>query len=1096
MRFLSALLTTTLKLSLIFVLSLSSQAQGWRKGEMEIKVFLNDKQDAKTLHNLGINGDIYRDHALMYVISEELDALKNTGLNYQITKADLNAYSENFWQNRDAYHTSDEIIAIMDSLVDALPQLVSKTVYGTSVGGRELSALKISDNVSVDENEAEIGFDGNIHGDEIGGGENMIRLARWLCQQYQAGNPQINDLVNNREIWIYTLANPDGRENLTRYNNNGIDLNRDWGFNWNGEGSSPGPYSQPESKSLRQMMLDNQFAIHMTLHSGIEMYLHPWYFYEVPCPDIAEEIVLADMYASTSGYGNLTTGPGTSLYPTTGSTAESYYGVKGSHGIVMELSSNKQPPSSQIGYYFDINLQPSINLIQYAGYGLQGLITDAQSGDPVAAVIYVGDKMTCYSDPVVGDYHKFVTAGTYTVKVKANGYQTQIISNVSVENLATTTLDIQMEATEEQSIYQVCASQRPSASSSHEQASWDVIGPPDNLYYSLGKNGWMVFDMQYLVLDGAGSDIIVFEGDAGDEGFELFAGASIDGPWSSLGTGNGISEFDLSNSTISEARYFKILDDGDGGNEADAGFDLDAVQSMSSIAGPYILLDEYTINDENGNNNGQLDPGETAVLTVTLKNIGTQDATNLFSNLTSDDLYLSVLTGEVQPMGDLQIGMTAQASFDIAADGNTPAGHTATLNLDYYGDDGLSGSKFIDLTFPDYCYPSANCSYGDGFTDFALEAISNLNNDCSNDNGLDGYGNFTDMIANLSPGESYTLQWETGYSDQYASLWIDFNDDKEFDNDEMLIDNFHLSNDGQLYNTDFEIPEMVPAGEHRLRIRAHWQEPASDPCSSYSYGETEDYTVVIEQGNTILPEFEADINEFCGAGTVQFTDLSQGNVSEWLWQFPGGQPESSSEQNPQVLYESAGSFDVTLSVSNATFTESLTMDNYIAIHELPEVSLEPFTIFCLQWPPYQLVEGLPEGGIYSGPGVIDGWFHPEIADLGEHEISYTYTDENGCTNFASQMLVVDACTGLAESALSFSIFPNPSHGIFTLVSPFSDSDVRILVKDDLGNTVYQKQGATIVAGQGLIIRLDKPVPGLYFIIIEASHRMVKKVMVE
>ncbi len=843
------------------------------------------------------------------------------------------------------------------------------------------------------------------------------------------------------------------------------------------------------------MVLDNQFSIHMTLHSGIELYLHPWYFYEVPCPDIDEEEVLAEMYASTSGYSNLPTGPGTSLYPTTGSTAESYYGVKGSHGIVMELSSNKQPPPSQISYYFSINLQPTINLIEYAGYGLQGMVTDAQTGDPVAAVIYVGDKMTCFSDPEIGDYHKFVVGGTYTVKVKANGYETQVITGVTVEDLAANTLDIELEPESHQSIYQVCASQRPSANSLHEQPSWDVIGPPDNLYYSMGKNGWMVFDMQELVLNGPGSDIIVFEGDATNEGFELYAGNSIDGPWELIGTGSGTSEFDLENSTISEARYFKIEDDGDGGNEFDAGFDLDAMQSMSSISGPYILMDNYVINDENGNNNGQLDPGETAEITITLTNIGTEDATNVSGELNTDDNFVTILTTEPQDMGDLAIGSVASATFELSAEENTPAGHISTLNLDYTGDNGLSGTKFIDLTFPDYCYPTANCSFGDGFIGFALEDISNMNNGCSNDNGTEGYGNFVDLSTPLTPGETYTVEWETGYSSQFASLWIDFNDDKEFSPDELRIEDFEMDNSGQVYTTDFDVPEDVMPGEHRMRIRARWLDSSSDPCASFSYGETEDYTIVIEGGNAISPDFAADETEFCESGTVQFSDLSQGNVTEWAWEFPGGEPETSNEQNPEVSYNTAGIYDVMLTVSNPENSQTLTREDFINIHALPEITFEPVGDMCVDWPAHELNEGYPEGGEYSGEGVTDGWFHPEEAGIGTHTITYFYTDEFGCENAADQEIYVDACTGIAENGASFSIFPNPSEGTFSIIPERNFMEADISVLDVFGKKVFEMNRVNAIAGEALEIRLDGISPGFYYLVIEGRVRVVKKVLI-
>ncbi len=46
---------------------------------------------------------------------------------------------------------------------------------------------------------------------------------------------------------------------ITRYNANGVDLNRDYGYMWGGEGGSPGPFSQPETQAIREHVLENNF---------------------------------------------------------------------------------------------------------------------------------------------------------------------------------------------------------------------------------------------------------------------------------------------------------------------------------------------------------------------------------------------------------------------------------------------------------------------------------------------------------------------------------------------------------------------------------------------------------------------------------------------------------------------------------------------------------------------------------------------------------------------------------------------------------------------------------------------------------------------
>jgi len=1090
MKLRNILRLTVLPVFFLFLV-INSSAQGWRPHEMEVKVELADRSDAQMLNDLHLIGDIYIKYALMYVTPDELQRIKETGLRYEITKPDLNAWAADFLENRDEYHSYEETLELMDSLADNLPGLVMKVVYGESIQGRQLSALKISDNVTVDEPEPEMAFDANIHGDEIGACENAIRFARWLCQQY-GNNQEITDLVDSREIWIYPLVNPDGREALTRYNAAGIDLNRDWGYLWGGDGNSPSPFSQPESKALRQMVLDNQFSIQMTFHSGIELFLYPWYNRTDNCPDYAEVTQLADVYSSTSGYGNLQSGPGTSLYPTTGTTAESYYGIMGSDGIVLEISNNKQPPPSQIGYYFSININPMVKMIEYAGYGVEGTVTDAGTGDPVAAVVYVGNTLPCYADPLVGDFHKFVMPGTYNVKVKANGYQTKIINDVTVNALSAVTVDVALEPEEHQSIYRIIASMIPGGSNTADEGtSWDAIGPPDNLNYSLGKAGWMVFDMQELVVNGEGDDLIVFEGDESPEGFTIYAGSSMDGPWQLLGEGEGTTQFDLGECALNEARYFKIEDDGDGNaNVADAGFDLDAVQSMSSLSGPYLLISQIVVDDQAGNANGQLDPGETADFEITLKNIGTEDALNIEGTLTCADPLITVGTPGAQSYGNIPTGETSTATFTVSADEQIPAGHTSVLELAYSGDNGLSGVKNFEITFPDYCFPTANCSYGDGFTGFSLESIDNMNSGCSDG----GYGDFTDMSTDLTAGETYTVSWETGYSNQEASLWIDLDDDMEFEPEELLITDFNLENSGQVYTTDFTVPGNASPGEKRLRIRANWQNSSADPCADFSYGETEDYTVNVISGGYMQPAFTADQTEICQGDEVQFTDNSTGNITSWSWEFPGGDPSASSEQNPLVTYENPGSFDVTLTVSDGQTTQSVTHENYITVNALPEVTFGEIEDMCINWPPQELTQGAPEGGIYSGPGVSNGFFDPAQAGLGTHTLTYTYTDNNGCGNSAQQTVYVDACTGISHPECGFGINPNPGKGVFYL-SVENDMIARhIYVMDLTGREIFSQNNIALSPENPFTIDLSDKDAGIYFLKISTQKERTLKII--
>lgn len=670
---------------LFFALAISLHvfAEGWRKGEMEVIVRIMGQEDAIKLHSLRLNGEIGIDHAILYVTPEELLQIRNSGLEYEIRIADLNVHYRGFWDLRAEYHSYEEIIELMDSLELHFPDICKKYDYGTSIGGLELAALKISDSVDLNQIEPEIAFDGGIHGDEIGGAENLVRFARHLCVNYGT-DPEITNYIDQREIWIYPMVNPDGRVNMTRYNMNGIDLNRDWGYMWDGWGNSPEAYSQIETRALRQFMIDHQFSFHTAFHSGLEMMLYPWYYRQDDCPDYDAISFLGLQYSIQSGYTNLPNYSGFTAYGTNGTAAECYYGVMGSYGFTMEISEDKQPPASQLMHYYNINVAPMLMFIEQSGYGIQGVVEDAITGVAIQARITVNDHLPVYTDSINGDYHKFLIPGVYSIKAMANGYESQLIENVNTWQDSVTTLNIQMTALDSarQYAHRVISCQIPGNNWADEGNTPASLGGPDSINYSIGKDGWIVVDMQYGIPDQPGNDIIVYEGDATPEAYELFGGNSMDGPWSLIGTGYGSNEFDLLGSGQTLVRYLKIIDDGDGlSNAPDAGFDLDAVSDLEHVDGIHLVMMNVTINDSSGNNNGVIDAGESVSLNIEIANNGGTTANDIIGNLQTSSSFINI-TQPSASFGTLMPVQAANASFSLDADASTPIGEPVTFTLD------------------------------------------------------------------------------------------------------------------------------------------------------------------------------------------------------------------------------------------------------------------------------------------------------------------------------------------------------------------------------------------------------------------------------
>ncbi len=572
----------------MILIGLNSWAQGWRTGEMEVKVMIDNISDAQKVRNSGFefepaatDGRSIR----MYLVPEELKVLKNSNLRFQVTIPDLNKHYAHYWDDKlvpPGYYTYDQIIAIVDSLAVNFPSICKKVSWGTSIGGRQLAALKISDNVNTDEPEPEIMFDGGIHGDEVGGSQNVIMFARDLCLGY-GSDPTITNLVNNREIWLYPMVNPDGRASMSRYNINGVDCNRDNGYMWNAEGNSWSAFSQIETKALRNGILDNQFVVYTNYHSGTEILSYPWSYRADPTRDNEHINQLASVYANASGYSNLQYGQGYNImYSINGSTKDFQYGSLGNIGWSVEISVDKQPPSSQIGYYYNANRPAMLEIINQCAWGVSGMITDSITGEPVRASIWVNNYFPVYTDPVVGDYHKFLVPGTYTLKVFANGYQPKTIMNVVVGAQGTAVNDVQLKPAATHYACKVMSCQIPGNNFGDEGYTPGAIGAPDGVPYSLGKNGWIVLDMGDTIYNGPGADFKVIQAGSINKGYTVSGGNNIDGPFTMIGTGNGTTSFELGGTPLSKVRYLYIKDGGSGASYGvGMGFNLDAVEMLT-----------------------------------------------------------------------------------------------------------------------------------------------------------------------------------------------------------------------------------------------------------------------------------------------------------------------------------------------------------------------------------------------------------------------------------------------------------------------------------------------------------------------------------
>lgn len=298
------------------------------------------------------------------------------------------------------FHSYVELERDLLDLENSFPDLAKVYDIGDSLESRNIYALKISDNVVLDEDEAETLFLGCHHAREWISVEVPFLLGKYLVENYHL-DISIKNLVDQSEIWIIPLVNPDGLEysiHFYRYwrknrrdngdGTYGVDLNRNYGFQWgyDNNGSSPStssnvyrgtsPFSEPESQAIQNFYAQHQFLSLISYHSYSQVILYPWGY----TSQLTDQDTLLTKLATNMSQRMQTVndryyrfgGGADALYTTNGTTIDWSFGTYGTPSFTLELP----PSSAQLGEFFNAeediqpifqeNLQAALYLIEWA----------------------------------------------------------------------------------------------------------------------------------------------------------------------------------------------------------------------------------------------------------------------------------------------------------------------------------------------------------------------------------------------------------------------------------------------------------------------------------------------------------------------------------------------------------------------------------------------------------------------------------------------------------------------------------------------------------------------------------------------------------
>jgi carboxypeptidase T len=311
------------------------------------------------------------------------------GHRVEVLIPDLDAHVRQALQSSrtgEQYFTYETMTAQMQQWLKDYPEITRMESIGKSHEGRDLWALKISDNPDQDEPEPAVLIMGAHHAREWPSFEVPMATIKELLEG-NGKDVRISRLIKEREIWFVPMVNPDGvvysqtnsrywrknrRKMGTRF---GVDPNRNYSWHWSESGSSssessdtyhgPNPLSEPENQAVARFAKRERFQASVSIHTYSQLILYPWSWKSnEPCSDHPTLRKLAVEMAEFNKYDPIVSAE---LYPAAGDSDDYLYGELKILAYTFELCSTFIPPPSEIPVFNRLNVPALIHLIDKAG---------------------------------------------------------------------------------------------------------------------------------------------------------------------------------------------------------------------------------------------------------------------------------------------------------------------------------------------------------------------------------------------------------------------------------------------------------------------------------------------------------------------------------------------------------------------------------------------------------------------------------------------------------------------------------------------------------------------------------------------------------
>ena len=363
----------------------------------------------------------------------------------------------------DQYPTYEAYEAMMYQFATDHPDKCEIITLGTLPSNRKIMIAHINNGSGA--GKPKFLYTSTIHGDETTGWMLMLRLIDYILEN--PALPECANILENIDLYIAPNTNPDGTyhggnntvNGATRYNANGIDMNRNYADPHEGPHPDGQAYAS-ETEWFMQFAQDNNFVMGSNYHGGAEVMNYPWdNTYTLHADDAWYQLIsheYADLCHEVSSsymtdYNNGVTN-GAQWYMIGGGRQDYMNGYANCRELTIECSNTKCPSGSQMPNFWNINKNAIFAYMNQCLYGIHGTVVDAESKAPIggATITLVGhdDQYSTVTTQLPGgDFHRPVKAGTYNVRITKNGYEAYE-TQVTVADGETVTINAQLVALE------------------------------------------------------------------------------------------------------------------------------------------------------------------------------------------------------------------------------------------------------------------------------------------------------------------------------------------------------------------------------------------------------------------------------------------------------------------------------------------------------------------------------------------------------------------------------------------------------------------------------------------------------------------------